>query len=119
KISEASNIKFEYDIDDINNLLPKENEINCYRILQELMNNILKHSKAKKTWIKISRLKTVISVNVRDNGIGFDYEKIINEKRGFGLSGVRERIEILKGKLKIKSGMNEGANFVIEIPIYS
>ena len=117
KINEASSITFESEIENIDGLFPKEQEINCYRVLQELLNNILKHSKAKKAWIKISRSKKLIGINVRDNGIGFNYEKVKNAGQGFGLSGVKERIEISKGKLEIKSEMNAGSNFVIEIPI--
>ena len=118
KINEASNITFEYEIDDIDGLFPKEQEINCYRVLQELLNNILKHSKAKKAWIKISRSKKLIGINVRDNGIGFDYKKVKSAGQGFGLSGVKERVEISKGKLEIKSVINNGASFIIEIPVY-
>ena len=117
KINEASNIKFEYEIDDIDGLLHKEQEINCYRVLQELLNNILKHSKAIKAWIEIKRSKQLIDIRVKDDGIGFDYEIIKNENQGFGLSGVKERIEILQGKLELKSSINGGASVTIEIPI--
>ena len=117
KINEASNIKFEYEIDDIDGLLQKEQEINCYRVLQELLNNILKHSKAIKAWIEIKRSKQLIDIRVKDDGIGFDYEIIKNENQGFGLSGVKERIEILQGKLELKSSINGGASVTIEIPI--
>ena len=117
KIDKSSNILFECDIKDINGLLPKDQEINFYRVLQELLNNIIKHSQAMKAWVKIVPSKKCIIMHVKDDGIGFDYENVRNEQRGIGLSGVRERIEILKGKMEIESTMNAGANFVIEIPI--
>lgn len=117
KVNEASNITFECEIENIDGLLPSEHEINCFRIVQELLNNIIKHSQAKQAWIKIKRIKQKIEIGVRDNGIGFNYEKLLNEKQGFGLIGIQERIEIIKGKLKIKSNQESGTTFLIIIPI--
>ncbi len=117
KINEASNVVFEYEIENIDHTLPKDQEINCYRVLQELLNNIIKHSDAMTAWVKIIRLNKRIVIYVKDDGIGFDYGKVKSELRGFGLSGVKERIDILKGKLEIETEINKGTNVVIEIPI--
>ena len=117
KINEASNVVFEYEIDNIDHTLPKDQEINCYRVLQELLNNIIKHSNARAGWVKIIRLNKSIVIHEEDDGVGFDYESVKSESRGFGLSGVKERTDILKGKLEIETAINRGTNVVIEIPI--
>ncbi|MBN2357321.1 hypothetical protein JXO59_14495 [candidate division KSB1 bacterium] len=117
KINEASTIEIEYEMDNIDGLLAKDQEINCYRVLQELLNNILKHSKAVKAWIKVHRLSKFIELDVQDNGVGFDHESVRDSGHGFGLTGVQERVDILKGRLAVESGKKAGTRFVIEIPI--
>ena len=95
----------------------KEQEINCYRIQQELLNNILKHSNASKASIKTYSSKMIIKMKVKDNGIGFDFEKVKRAGQKFGLSGLKEREEISNGKFKIKLAMNARAKFFIKIAI--
>lgn len=117
KVNEASSVEFSYEIENIDDALPKDQEINFYRVVQELLNNIIKHSDAGHSRVKISRVKRLITVSVKDDGIGFEYEKVKNQNRGLGLSGVRERIDILKGSVEIESKINRGTRVMIEIPI--
>jgi signal transduction histidine kinase/ligand-binding sensor domain-containing protein len=117
KVDEASEIRFEYIVENIDDSLPKDLEINCYRVVQELLNNIIKHSGSRKAWIKLTRSEQSIFLHVRDDGTGFDYEKVRSGHLGFGLSGVQERIEILKGRLHVESAATKGTNIKIEIPI--
>ena len=117
KVNEVSAITFSYRIDPIDGLLDKELEINFYRILQELITNIIKHSRAKFAVITIFRDHNSIHLSIEDDGVGFDYETVNNEAEGFGLSGIRERIEILKGDLTISTGAKTGTIFKIKITI--
>ena len=117
-VSNSIIIKFVSEIDDIDNLLEKGNEVNFCRIIQESMNNILKHSLAKEASIKINKSGDNISTVIRDNGIGFDTSIIKDAPMHsvFGLTGINERVKMLNGTLEIKSGKGEGTEIIINIP---
>lgn len=91
-------------------------EINIYRIILELVNNIIKHSKAKEASIQIILENKLLILMAEDNGIGFNYT---NQKvSGIGLLNIRSRIEAMNGKLNIDSKESKGTTIIIEIPIY-
>lgn len=90
-------------------------EIKMFNIINELLNNILKHSEAKKGTIKLEQLNGNLQIIVFDNGIGFDINQI-ELKNGIGLSQIKARIKVLDGLLNIKSS-NEGTRVFISIPI--
>ena len=87
------------------------------KILQEALSNIQKHAQANKINIHITNSKRQMILSVEDNGVGFD-PQIIDEKGSehFGLQNLRERIRILKGKLKIDSKPGSGTKIMVKIP---
>ncbi|ADV79389.1 two-component sensor histidine kinase DegS [Thermoanaerobacter brockii subsp. lactiethylicus] len=94
--------------------LSPEIEITCFRVVQEALTNIKKHSKAKNASVKFEFGMRFISIIIKDDGIGFDKENI---GQGYGLMGMRERIEILNGKFEISSFKNNGTQIYISIPV--
>jgi signal transduction histidine kinase/ligand-binding sensor domain-containing protein len=116
---DSSELRFESELDSIDKLLLPEMEINLYRIVQESINNIIKHSSATKARIKIRRTQGSIEVLIEDNGRGFDTsasragESSIGS--GFGLIGITERARILGGTPIIKSAPGEGTTINISI----
>ncbi len=90
-------------------------EIKMFNIINELVNNIIKHSKAKKGTIKLEQLNGNLQVIVFDDGIGFDINEI-ELKNGIGLSQIKARIKVLNGLLNIKSN-SEGTRIFISVPI--
>lgn len=98
KVEESSGVKFHSQIDNIDNFIPKENEINLYRIIQESLNNIVKHSRATEAFIKIERNGKMVYMEIKDNGIGANQPV---KSAGFGLTGMYERAEMLGAKLNI------------------
>lgn len=90
-------------------------EIKMFNIINELVNNILKHSKAKNGTIKLEQLNGNLQIIVFDDGVGFDIKEI-ELKNGIGLSQVKARIQVLKGVINIKS-TNEGTRIFISVPI--
>ncbi|WP_427338928.1 sensor histidine kinase [Caloranaerobacter sp. DY30410] len=96
-------------------------EITLFRIIQEALNNIKKHSKAKNVQIKIETTLNNINIAVKDDGIGFDVEKKLKETNiaegGFGILGMRERVELLNGELEIISSIGRGTSIIFKIPI--
>ena len=93
-------------------ILLEENEVHeshkivIYRVLQEAMNNVAKHSKADLVRVRLSRLEDHIELAVEDNGCGFDVDRSLVHRRGrqgFGLSSMEERLKAIGGYLSVKS----------------
>lgn len=104
------------EIDDIDGVLPQKDEINFYRIVQECVNNILKHSEAAEASIRIRRTESRLQLMVRDDGRGFKpAAKRDSPLGGFGLAGISERAQLLGGKAAIHSAPGEGTTVTIEI----
>ncbi len=99
--------------------LQPEIEVAMFRVIQEAMNNIVRHAAAKKAKVILYFRKKSLGIHVSDDGKGFDVEEAINTRdrpRGLGLLGMRERVELVKGTLKIKSEPG-GAGTVVEVKI--
>jgi two-component system, NarL family, sensor kinase len=96
--------------------LPKSVELNIYRILKEIINNTIKHAKAKNLKIDFSDYGKLVSIKTQDDGTGFDTDQFkIENKKGIGLKNIESRIAILGGDYKILSAPGKGTKFEIEI----
>ena len=92
-------------------------EIKIYTIIKELINNILKHSKASNATIMLIHKKDdVLSIRLSDDGVGFDSNKIKN-KDGLGLSHIHARVKVMQGVFNIVSSKDNGTNIFIMVPI--
>ena len=119
RATQTSKITFHSDIDPIDNVIPKEKEIQLYRIIQESINNILKHSNASTCMVVIKLWNDRLNIKVNDNGIGFDMtNKNFQETRGFGLHGIIERTRLLGGTVKIESVTAKGTSILITMKTY-
>jgi len=90
-----------------------------FRILQEAMNNLAKHSEADRVNISLAQFGNELKLCVQDNGCGFDFEKIHSNRdplRGFGLANMQDRAEICGGKLEIRSKPQAGTTIVLMLP---
>ncbi|HZX61947.1 MAG TPA: sensor histidine kinase, partial [Bacteroidales bacterium] len=88
-----------------------------YRIAQEALNNILKHSGAKEVTFTLSRSKDILTFILRDDGKGFDVEDAATGK-GNGLHNMRERVALMQGTINIQSSAGEGTTIIINVPVY-
>ncbi|EAQ40656.2 two-component system sensor histidine kinase [Polaribacter sp. MED152] len=91
-------------------------EIKVYNIINELINNILKHSMAKKALITLKEEEGKLYITIKDNGVGFDKTKI-NENHGLGINQIDARIHMMKGYFNIDSSKKKGTKITIELPI--
>jgi signal transduction histidine kinase len=114
-ISESSGIKFVINIDKIDNLFPKSDEINFFRIVQESLNNIVKHSNAKDALIDIKKRDDVITLIVKDNGKSS--KKNDNTLNGMGLVGIRERSKMIDAELNLDINGKDGTTVILKYPI--
>ena len=91
-------------------------EITVFRIIQELITNVIKYANASQTTISITNHKNSINILVEDDGKGFDIEKV-DSKKSTGLSNIKKRINNLKGTFDLDSYPNKGTSVIIDIPI--
>ena len=84
-----------------------DRHLHVFRILQELMNNSLRHGKATEIWIAFKIINEINTCNYEDNGKGFDAQNIENQK-GLGMKNIDSRISFLDGTIKINSQINDG-----------
>lgn len=96
-------------------------QLAVFRIIQEALNNVRKHTKATTVKIKIETGLKYFNLVIKDNGIGFDADRIFEENSkldsGFGIIGMKERAQLFNGKLGIKSSIGNGTTIVLIIPI--
>lgn len=112
-----SNSQLEIETDIANIIRYHQNfEIKVYNIIHEFINNILKHSNAKKAKIEMIGRDNILSIVISDNGLGFDKTKI-DIKEGLGINQIDARIQMMKGKFFIDSDLNKGTKIFIELPI--
>jgi PAS domain S-box-containing protein len=86
-----------------------------YKAAQELLFNVVKHARVNRAWIRVRRLRHWICLSVSDLGRGFDPQNL-RQTQGFGLLSIRERIELLGGRMKIRSAAGKGSTFFIVVP---
>ncbi|MBL1212247.1 MAG: hypothetical protein HND52_02715 [Ignavibacteriae bacterium] len=115
-VDEIHNVSFEIEDTNIDDLFSKDNEINVYRVVQECVNNIIKHSEASEASVSISRFNETVTMSISDNGKGFNTDEAKN-KNGFGIQNIERRLQLLKGKVEVKSELGKGTKVKIIIPV--
>ncbi|HEX8517199.1 MAG TPA: PAS domain-containing sensor histidine kinase [Bacteroidia bacterium] len=111
----TKNFKVECHVTGLKNRLPANLEIAVFRIIQELLNNVIKHAKATKAAVLVKKEKAGLKITFRDNGCGFDHEQTLKIRRGSGLSSVYNRLELLNGSLRISSKPGKGTTINVTI----
>jgi signal transduction histidine kinase len=89
-------------------------ELSVYRIVQELINNIIKHSKATQAIVQLTQQENLLSISIEDNGVGFSNN---TSKDGMGLRSLQSRIKAMNGKLEVESSDQSGVNAYLEFEI--
>jgi two-component system, NarL family, sensor histidine kinase UhpB len=94
--------------------VPEQKKLMIYRIIQEQLNNVIKHSHADDVSIRLKNLNNTVQLMVEDNGKGFDAQ---NNKPGTGLNNIRNRLEVFNGNMQIRSNPGEGCVLEVEFDI--
>jgi signal transduction histidine kinase len=114
-IRAASVIELEfYPDEEIDRLLSPNSKLTLYRIVQEQINNIIKHAGAKQVFVELFSDEGNIELIIGDDGVGFDPETI---KKGMGLQNMRSRAELLSGSINIISAPGKGSKIKVVLPI--
>jgi signal transduction histidine kinase len=119
KIARENKIKRQVNIIGLDDRIDDKLEVTIFRIIQESLSNIVKHSGAKEFDISLISENGNIRLLISDDGTGFDEQSnnINNFQEGFGLKNIKERVENLGGSFKIETAQNEGTLLLIELPI--
>ena len=116
KISLADKIKIEVVHFGLNERLENSLEITIFRIIQELITNIIKHADAKNATINISLYDKNLNIIIEDDGKGFDINKV-DLKEGMGISSIKTRVKHLNGTFNIDATPGKGSSIILDIPI--
>jgi signal transduction histidine kinase len=115
-INANTDLFFTENIENVDNLLSKEYELHLYRIIQESLSNIVKHSEAKAVKLNIQKEDSKLTVSINDNGKGFD---IASKKKSvsLGIKTLFERARIINAYIDLQSNIGKGTKLTISIPI--
>jgi signal transduction histidine kinase/ligand-binding sensor domain-containing protein len=117
-IRQTTSITVETEIENIDGALPPDAEILFYRIVQECLTNVLKHSGAENAWLAVKKVTDTIEFVCRDDGKGFDPEHARQSTNsGLGLNGIIERVRILGGTYRIEAEAGRGTTITVIIPV--
>ena len=115
KVAASSQLQFTHEIDELEGVFSPGDEIVLYRIVQECLNNILKHSGATRGEINLAVNDNQFTLTVRDNGRGFAPDG--NGRAGLGLQGIAERARILGGAHTIQTAPGQGTTVTVRIEL--
>jgi len=121
EVADSSAILFERRFEKVDDLFPGEQATVIYRIVQEALNNLVKHSRASAAAVTMERDLHCVRLKIEDNGRGFDKATVIGPHRirtGIGLTSIDERVRMLGGSLDIRTGPAQGTILKIEIPLH-
>jgi signal transduction histidine kinase len=113
EVSRHSEIEVSVESESVPEDLPDEYKIYIYRLVQEALNNAVRHSGARNAKVVVERLSKSIAVRVTDDGRGFDPGR----SRGMGILGMEERVKRLGGTLRVESQPGKGATVTADLPI--
>ncbi len=114
EVSRSSNTEVEVKAENVSETLPDSLMVCIYRVVQEAVNNARRHAHAKNVTVEVKQTDTVVQVQIRDDGSGFDGKRI----RGIGLLGMDERVKRLGGTLTIDSAPGAGTAIRAELPLH-
>jgi signal transduction histidine kinase/ligand-binding sensor domain-containing protein len=119
KTSASSGVQIASKLDNIDDAFPEEQRINFYRIVQESLNNIMKHSQATEAEVVVKRTTASVLLMISDNGRGMASSTKNSSANygGFGLTGMAERASLLGGKFALRPGADRGTMLTVEIAL--
>jgi signal transduction histidine kinase len=115
KVAATTRIRFVSELVPLDDLFSKEDAITLYRVVQESLNNVIKHAEASEVHVSVERLTDSVTLTVRDNGRGFALADAAARPSGFGLAGMVERVRMLGGEWRIDSQEEQGTTVTIRL----
>lgn len=118
KINNTGKLHMDFKVFHVKRKFKKNFEVEVFRVIQEIINNTIKHAEATNVEIQFVQQQDTLLITVEDNGKGFDYEKKLKSKtKGKGLLNIVNRIKLLHGTLRVESNKNQGTTYMVELPL--
>lgn len=114
--AESTELELEFDADPVDSLLDEDGKLVLYRVVQEAVNNVVRHAEASGVTVSIARSEGGVRAVVEDDGKGFDSERAMQGGKGLGIMGMQERATSVGGRLSIDTRRGEGTRVVVELP---
>ena len=116
-VSKSKQININVHENGLDQRLENSVELTIFRVVQELIANVIKHAQATEVDIHLNQTKDNLNIMVEDNGVGFDTKFNANNREGIGLINIEKRIESLGGTVVIESQKNSGTSVIIDMPL--
>jgi len=116
ELSDRQNVEIAFHSQDIPKQLPQEIALSLFRVLQEALQNAVKHSGVRQFEVLLKAASNEIQLSVHDSGVGFDPEKAMNQ-HGLGLTSMKERLKLVDGKVSIDSKLQSGTTIYARVPL--
>jgi len=116
RLAERSDLEASFKSDPIDDRFPSDLEIGCFRVAQEALTNVVRHSKASKVAVDLKIVDSRLKLVVWDDGMGFKKEGVFH-RQSAGLSGMRERVQLLDGQIEIDSSPGKGTEIRASFPL--
>src|SRR5215469_13986203 len=117
ELSELQNVEIDFHSESVPKDLPKEVSVCVFRVLQEALQNGVKHSGSRHFQVSLRDDSNEVALTVRDSGVGFDPEQTINS-HGLGLTSMKERLKLVDGQLFIDSKLQQGTTIHARVPLH-
>ena len=120
EFGKSANIEVEADIDEVTHLLAPQVQRHIYRIFQEALTNIGRHAQARQVKAIMKRSEQGISVLIQNDGKGFEVDEVLADRpktRRFGLAAIKERVQLIGGRLDLKSETGSGTKITFTFPV--
>lgn len=120
-LQKSNEIKVEFTTSLVGIHIESQNEILAYRIVQELVSNVLKHANATKLTISLTGFdeEGIVNIMVQDNGKGFEPNALTKSTKGIGLDSLQEMVETIEGEMSIDSNALSGTTISVDLPVIS
>ncbi|AXT20860.1 hypothetical protein D7030_11135 [Flavobacteriaceae bacterium AU392] len=115
EVKTHTDIIFSIKTENVDQEVNSQQALYLYRTIQELLSNVVKHSRAKNAFFTVSKTATEIRVELEDNGVGFEVETVLKKGKSLGMQSIYERCSIINATCKIESHKNKGTKTIIRL----
>jgi PAS domain S-box-containing protein len=118
RYTEQASVQVEFQHQRVEGRLPTDVETTAYRVVQESLTNAARHAGVKRATVRVRVEDDRLALEIEDRGSGFDLETALGARKSSGLAGMRERVELLNGSLKIDASPGVGTRITVELPLH-
>lgn len=113
----ARGVQVKFLHDGLEGRLPPQVEVTAFRIAQESLTNVGRHADTARAILAVKASGSSLDITIEDYGLGFDVPAVLGQERSVGLPAMQEQVELLGGKLIIRSAPGEGTRLRVELPL--